>query len=114
MGYSYDTNYRISVPNSAGLNDVFDSLCDIDTYTDNIRHDCYHGYNFIELCMEHGEVERECFLEKVEKVSKKHTDIIITIQGHGNKFGDLFVAHFLNGKMDFVKIELMTTPKFGK
>jgi hypothetical protein len=114
MGYSYDTTYRISVSNNTGMSDVFDSLCDIDTYTNNIRHECYHDCNFIELCMEHSGVERECFLKKVEKVSKKHTDIIIAIQGHGDKFGDLFVAHFLNGEMDFTKIELMTTPKFGK
>jgi hypothetical protein len=81
MGYSYDTHYRLSVYNNTGLDDVFDSLCAIDTYTNNIRNECYYSRDFIELCMEHREVERECFLEKVEKVSKKHPGIIIIIQG---------------------------------
>jgi hypothetical protein len=94
------------------LNDVFDSLCDIDTYTDNIRHECYHGCNFIELCVDHDEVERECFLEKVEKVSKKHTDIIITIHGHGNKFGDLFRSPFSKWKNGLYENRTNDCPRF--
>lgn len=101
MGDNCDTTYRMTVSKPEAIDEVFDTLCVYDMCLRNLEYDVYRSCEFVDMTMLHGHIDRTVFLENIAKVSKEYPDTIITIECPGDKFGDLFVSHFMNGEIDF-------------